>query len=89
MFITSVISMILILIGAINWGLVGFFNYNFVSMILGGETVGDYSLLARIAFAIVGLAGLWGLSFLGRLQSLCGCCESGRCEDGKNKQDKK
>ena len=77
MFATSVIAMILMLIGAINYGLVGFFNYNFISMIFGGAAKGDYSIIAHVAFAIIGLAGLWGLSFLGRLNSLGGggCCK--------------
>lgn len=70
----SVIAMILILIGALNCGLIGFFNYNFLSMIFGGSATGDYSVVAHIVFAIIGLAGLWGLSFLGRLSDLCGQC---------------
>ncbi len=74
MFVTGVISMILILIGALNYGLVGFFNYNFLSMIFGGAAQGDYSMLAHIAFAIIGLAGLWGLSFLGKLNGLMSSC---------------
>lgn len=70
MFVINVIAMILILIGALNWGLVGFFNYNFVSVIFGGSAMGDYSGFDRFVFAIVGLAGIWGLSFLGRLGAL-------------------
>lgn len=72
MFATGVIAMILILVGAINYGLVGFFNYNFLSVILGGEAGGEYSMWAHIVFAIIGLAGLWGLSFLGKLGGLAG-----------------
>ena len=67
MFVTSVIAMVLILVGAINYGSVGFFNYNFLSVILGGEAGGEYSMWAHIVFALIGLSGLWGLSFLGKL----------------------
>lgn len=66
MAILNLISFILVLVGAINWGLVGFFNYNFVSLIFGGETAGTYTVLTRIIFAIVGLAGLWCISFFSR-----------------------
>lgn len=59
---------LLIVIGALNWGLVGFFNYNLVADIFGGEG----SVGARVVFAIVGLAGLWGISML--------CCKSCRCK---------
>lgn len=72
MFVTGVIAMILILIGALNYGLVGFFNYNFLSVIFGGAAKCEYSMWAHICFAIIGLAGLWGLSFLGRLNGLIG-----------------
>ncbi len=72
MFATGVIAMILILIGALNYGLVGFFNYNFLSVIFGGPSGCEYSMWTHICFAIIGLAGLWGLSFLGRMNALIG-----------------
>lgn len=62
------IAMLLIVIGALNWGLVGFFEYNLVADIFGGEM----SMGARIVFAIVGLAGLWGITML--------CCRGCRCK---------
>jgi uncharacterized protein len=68
----NIIALILILVGALNWGLVGFFNYNFIALIFGGPATCDYTGIDRLIFAIVGLAGLWGLSFLGRIPSLCG-----------------
>lgn len=46
------IAWILIIIGAINWGLVGFFNYDLVIGIFGGS-------FARVIFAIVGISGLY------------------------------
>ena len=88
MFAISIISMILIIIGALNWGLVGFFNYNFISVIFGGAAAGDYSGFDRFIFAIIGLAGLWGLSFLAKLNLLCCCKKSkGCCPIGKKKDD--
>ncbi len=50
------IVMILIIIGGLNWGLVGFFQYNLVDSIFG-----EGSTLARIVYDIVGLAALWSL----------------------------
>lgn len=50
------IAWILVIIGAINWGLIGFFNFNLVSFIFG-----DMSMISRIIYAVVGLAGLWAI----------------------------
>lgn len=84
MLIVNVIALILVIIGALNWGLVGFFNYNFVSVIFGGMPGGDYTGLERVVYAIVGLAGIWALSFLGRLGALC----SDKCKDSSCGSDK-
>ncbi len=54
------IILILMIIGGINWGLVGFFNYNLVSSIFGI----NLQLISRIIYAVVGLASLYGISFL-------------------------
>ena len=48
------------IIGGINWGLIGFFNYNLVGSIFNGSL----DIVARIIYAIVGLASLYGISFL-------------------------
>ncbi len=53
----------LAVIGALNWGLVGFFNFDVVRAIFGGQSTTDASALSRVIYAIVGLAGL-GLAFL-------------------------
>lgn len=50
------IALILIIIGAINWGLIGLFRFNLVELIFG-----DMTILARIIYALVGIAGLWGI----------------------------
>jgi len=54
-------ALVLVIIGAINWGLIGFFQFDLVSSLFGAGTA-----LSRIIFAIVGLCGLYSLSFLGR-----------------------
>jgi len=56
------ISLILVIIGAINWGLVGFAKFDLVAWIFGGQT----ALLSRIIYALVGLAGLWCITLLFR-----------------------
>ena len=52
------------IIGCINWGLVGFFRFDLVAFLFG-----DMSWLSRIIFALVGLSGLYMLSFFGRIRS--------------------
>ena len=51
----TLISIILVLIGAINWLLVGLFKFNLVAWICGG----DLTIAARIIYGFVGAAGLW------------------------------
>jgi uncharacterized membrane protein YuzA (DUF378 family) len=50
--------LILSIIGAINWGLIGFFNFNLVDAIFRGGAREETSALARVIYAIVGLSGL-------------------------------
>lgn len=57
------ISLLLMIIGAINWGLIGFFQFDLVATLFGGMD----SWLSRIIYALVGLAGLYGLSLFGRI----------------------
>ncbi len=52
----------LIIIGAINWGLIGFFRFDLVAAIFGGQL----AAVSRIVYALVGLAGIWALSLLFR-----------------------
>ncbi len=53
------IALILIIIGAINWGLIALFNFDLVAAIFGEMTV-----LSRIVYGLVGLSGLWGIKLL-------------------------
>ncbi len=56
------IALILSIIGSLNWGLVGLFRFDLVAWLLGGQT----SILSRIVYALVGLAGIWCVSLLFR-----------------------
>lgn len=53
-----------ILIGAINWGLIGFFDFDLVSTIFGQMT-----MLTRIIYGLVGIGGLYAISYYGRMQT--------------------
>jgi len=55
------IALILVVIGSINWGLIGLFRFDLVSTLFGVNTA-----LTRIVFVLVGIAGLYALSFFGR-----------------------
>ena len=54
------ITLALVIIGAINWGLIGFFSFDLVATIFGGQD----AVLSRIVSALVGLSGLVCLSLL-------------------------
>ncbi|QNB46645.1 DUF378 domain-containing protein [Thermanaerosceptrum fracticalcis] len=54
------IALLLVIIGALNWGLIGLFNFDLVAALFGGQT----SLLSRIVYSLVGLAGLYSITFL-------------------------
>lgn len=54
------ITLILSIIGAINWGLIGFFQFDLVAAIFGGEDAG----MARFIFILVGISGLISISIL-------------------------
>lgn len=57
----DIIALLLVIIGAVNWGLIGFFQFDLVAALFG--TMSNFS---RIVYALVGIAGLYSLSFLGR-----------------------
>lgn len=54
------IALILVIIGALNWGSIGLFGLDLVGFIFGGQG----ALFSRIIFAVVGLAGLWTITLL-------------------------
>ena len=55
----DVIALILVIIGAINWGLIGIFNFNLVDTLFG-----VMSTFSRIIYTLVGISGLWSLKLL-------------------------
>ena len=57
----DILCLTLTIIGAIVWGLIGFFNFNLVDAIFG------YGWIYRIIYALVGLSGLYCLTLFGRI----------------------
>ena len=53
------IALVLIIIGAINWGLIGILKFNLVDTLFG-----TMSILSRIIYTLVGISGLWGIKLL-------------------------
>jgi uncharacterized protein len=58
------IALVLVVIGAINWGLIGLFEFDLVRVIFG-----QMSLVSRIIYGLVGLSGLYSLTFFGRIEN--------------------
>lgn len=56
------VALALVIIGALNWGLIGFFSFDLVATIFGGQN----TLLAKIIYAVVGLSGLATIALLFR-----------------------
>lgn len=54
------IALALVIIGAINWGLIGLFQFDLVASIFGGQD----AILSRIVYILVGLSGLYCISLL-------------------------
>ncbi len=57
---TDRIALILVIVGAINWGLVGFAQFDLVAALFGGQA----AIVSRIVYALVGLAGLYCIRLL-------------------------
>ena len=60
------IALILSIIGCVNWGLVGIFQFDLVAWLFGGSG----SLFSRLVYTIIALAGLWCISFLFRRRAI-------------------
>jgi len=56
------IALILTIVGALNWGSIGLFQFDIVAWICGGQS----SLLSRIIYTVVALAGVWCISLIFR-----------------------
>lgn len=55
-------ALVIVIIGAINWGLIGLFKFDLVAFLFG-----NLSWLSRIIYTLVGLCGLYLISFFGRI----------------------
>ena len=56
------ISLILVIVGAVNWGAIGLFQFDIVSCLFGGQD----AILSRIIYTVIALAGIWCVSLLFR-----------------------
>ena len=56
------VSLVLVIIGAINWGLISLFQFDLIAYLFGGQG----ALVSRIIYGLVALAGLWCISLLFR-----------------------
>lgn len=57
------LALTLIIIGAINWLLVGLFEWDLVAAIFGGDITRESSVISRIIYTIVGIAGIYAIRF--------------------------
>ncbi|UJF31194.1 DUF378 domain-containing protein [Paenibacillus hexagrammi] len=57
------LALTLVIIGALNWLLVGLFEWDLVSALLGGDSHRESSGISRIVYSLVGLAGLYCVRF--------------------------
>ena len=56
------ISLILVIIGSLNWGLVGLFRFDLVAWMFGGQV----AIISRLVYTLIALAGIWAISLLFR-----------------------
>ena len=56
-------ALTLVIIGALNWGLIGFFQFDLVASLFGGMT----SWFSRLVYAIIGICGIYSLTLYGRV----------------------
>ena len=62
----DIVTLLLVIVGAVNWGLVGLFEFDLVAAITGND-FGETNTISRIIYILVGLSGLYQLSVLARL----------------------
>jgi len=54
------LSLLLVIVGAINWGLIGLFQFDLVAFLFGGQA----ALISRVLYTVIGAAGVWSISML-------------------------
>lgn len=57
----DITALILVVIGAVNWGLIGFFRFDLVAALFG-----ELTTFSRVVYALIGIAGLYAISFFGK-----------------------
>jgi len=62
------IALILVIIGAVNWGSIGLFQFDLVAAVFGGQG----AVLARVIYTLVAIAGIWCISLLFRERDTAG-----------------
>lgn len=62
--ILDYIALSIVIIGAVNWGLIGFFQFDLVRVLFG-----DMTVLSRIVYGLVGICGLYALTYFGRIRT--------------------
>jgi len=83
----ATIALVLTVLGALNWGLWGFFQFDLVAWIFHGNT----SAISRVVYAIIGLAGVYSIKVLKCCCKKCNCachdkgCSTGSCCSDKGK----
>ena len=60
MMIADIIALVLVIVGAVNWGSIGLFGLDLVATLFGGQM----ALMSRIIYSLVGLAGIWCITLL-------------------------
>lgn len=65
MLIVDIIALILVIVGGINWGLVGILQFDLVAWIFGGQS----AILARVVYTLVGISAIWCVSILMKLKN--------------------
>lgn len=59
------IALILLIIGGINWGLIGFFRFDVVAFLFG-----EMTWISRVVYALVGISALYAISYCGRIREI-------------------
>jgi uncharacterized protein len=63
----QVVALVLTVVGAVNWGLVGLFKFDLVAFVAGGQSFGSVNALSRIVYIAVAAAGIVALTSIGRM----------------------
>ena len=67
--IIQTVAIILVVIGAINWGLVGLFKFDLVAFVAGGKSFGEVNPVSRIVYVLVAAAGIVAASTITTLMA--------------------